>query len=43
VSYDSVREARGQISLLIGEENQQVNGERPGALQSAGNFITGAT
>jgi hypothetical protein len=29
--------------LLIGEENQQVNRERPGALHSAGDFITGAT
>jgi hypothetical protein len=26
--------------LLIRQENQQVNGQRPGALQSAGDFVT---
>jgi hypothetical protein len=30
-------------SLLRGQENQQVNGERPGALQSAAVFASGAT
>ncbi len=31
----------GQVdSLLLWQENQQVNGERPGALQSAGDFVS---